>query len=484
MQKIQTWYTYLRETADLTPNKFLFGDATRKISALETLALSEHLAARFLSAGIKAGDYVALRAHRNVVTVLALVGLRAIGAVAVLTDPRRPCNAFLTDCLLPLPITAIVEQTEGTRFSVTTADGVSSFDLFALPPVRLSLDARDPSEPSFVIFTSGSTGAKKAVVLPESALICNLIDSAPLGDYSTQDVALGALPLDHVFGLALLTGVFVLRYALFLPKETDVSALLRTIDQEKITRMNGVPSLYLAMCEQAEDHDLSSLRAGFIGGSPIGADRLARIEETLGMTLIPVYGMSECIGISCADAHDSLRVRAEGVGRIYPMNTGAILLPSGREAGPNEEGEICVKGPMRMLGYFGQPLSPDEWLHTGDLGYLDANGVLHLCGRIKDIIIRNGYNLAPTRIENALLSLPGVKAAAVVGLDDPLQGEVPAAMVVSDRDEAALLKELSDRLQKNELPVLIQTVEALPMTASGKPDKTRIREILNKHRNG
>ena len=339
-------------------------------------------------------------------------------------------------------------------------------------------------EPSFVIFTSGSTGAKKAIVLSESALIHNLLDSAPLGDYSTQDIALGALPIDHVFGLALLTGVLVLRYALYFPKSTDVFTLLAAIEREKITRMNGVPSLYLAMCEHAKEYDLSTLRAGFIGGSPIGPERFAFIENTLGMTLIPVYGMSECIGIACTDSHDPQSVRAESVGRFYPMNTGVILSDSGREAAPNEIGEICVKGPMRMLGYLHERLSPDEWLHTGDLGYLDTDGRLHLTGRKKEIIIRNGINLAPIRIENALLSVPGVKAAAVVGLQDPKEGEVPAAMVVSDRKESELLAAIGALLQKNEIPVLLNIVDALPLTASGKPDKKRVLEVLTQCRNG
>ncbi len=484
MQSKRTWYQSLREIADIAPDKVLFGDNARKLTALESLSLSEHMAAKFSALGVKPGDLVALRAHRSVFTVLALLGLRTIGAVVVLTDPRRTCTAYLSETLLPLPVTATVEQTEDTLFSVATSDGFSSFNLFALPPVRLSLGARDAGEPSFVIFTSGSTGAKKAIVLSESALVHNLLDSAPLGDYSTQDIALGALPIDHVFGLALLTGVLVLRYALYFPKSTDVLTLLETIEREKITRMNGVPSLYLTMCKHANEYDLSTLRAGFIGGSPIGPERFAYIEHTLGMTLIPVYGMSECIGIACADSHDPLEVRAESVGRFYPMNTGVILSDSGREAAPNEVGEICVKGPMRMLGYFGQPLSPDEWLHTGDLGYLDTDGRVHLSGRKKEIIIRNGINLAPVRIEKALLSVPGVKAAAVVGVPDPIEGEIPAAMVVSNRKEPELLAAIGALLQKNEIPVLLKIVDALPLTASGKPDKQRVQEVLTQCRNG
>ena len=484
MRTIKTLHEYIKDTAERTPDKYLFGDETHHISALETLSVTEHLSARFLSYGIGAGDYVALRANRTLFSIFALFGLRAIGAVVVLTDPRQKPTAFLSECLLPLPVSAIVEQTGDTAFSVSSAAGVNRFDLFALPPSRLSLPPRDVNEPAFVIFTSGSTGEKKAVVLSESCLICNLIDSEPLGDYSPFDVALGALPIDHIFGLVLLCGVAVLSYALYLPKATDVPSLLNAIETARVTRMNGVPSLYLSMCEHAEKYDLSSLRAGFIGGSPIDPQRFTGIEDTLQMTLIPVYGMSECVGIACANSRDPREIRANGVGRFYPMNTGAVLLGNGNEAAPYEEGEICVKGPMRMLGYFGQPLSPDEWFRTGDLGYYDPNGGVHLTGRKKDIIIRNGNNLVPFRIEQAFLSVPGVDAAAVVGLPDDVQGEVPAAMVVSSRDERQLLSAVSEKLAKNELPVILKCVEALPLTASGKPDKPRVREALMQCRIG
>lgn len=333
--------------------------------------------------------------------------------------------------------------------------------------------------PAFLIFTSGSTGKRKAVVLSESNLVNNLIDSAPLGLYSPDDIALGARPIDHVFGLVLLCGAAVLQYALYFPENTAVPTLLAAIEKERITRMNGVPSLYLALCEQKDGYDLSSLRAGFIGGSVSTEQQIVEIESALGITLVPVYGMSECIGIACQDGHAEQKTRVQGVGRFYDMNDGAILDGNGEPVPQGAEGEICVKGPMRMLGYYGQPMDKDEYLHTGDLGYLDENRVLHLTGRIKDIIIRNGYNLSPCRIENALLSLPNVSAAAVVGIPDGRQGEVPAAMVVGTGTEEALLSGLVPLLRKNELPAAIRFVDALPLTGSGKPDKTRIREMLS-----
>lgn len=304
-----------------------------------------------------------------------------------------------------------------------------------------------------------------------------------MGGYVEDDVALGALPLCHVFGLALLTGAVVLCHSLYIMPGNDLDALLRVIATQRITRMNGVPSLYLNMAAQRERYDLSSLRVGFIGGAPCTAEQFEAIETELNMTLVPVYGMSECVGISCASFRDPREERIGGVGRFYPMNEGIILLPDGAPAQTGEIGEICVRGSMRFLGYCREEqtreaVDEEGFLHTGDLGYLDERGVLHLTGRKKDIIIRNGINLSPRKIEEALLSIPGVVEAMVVGINHPVQGEVPCAIAVTSRTELELLALLTRRLNKNEIPMGIHIVDKLPRTVSGKSDKEKIREVL------
>ena len=463
----RTLLSYLNTLSEREPEKRLLGEATGWLTAAETLHTVERLGRVFVSLGLRPGELAALRAERGVNTALALFALRAAGVLTVLTGPRQTIEETLSSCEAEIAPRAMIECT-GDGFSVRI-DGRSHL-VSLRDEAGAALPESSPYDPAFVIFTSGSTGKSKAVVLCEHNLISNLLDSQPLGAYFDDDIALGALPLEHVFGLVLLCGVAVLGYAVYFPEKTDIPGLLRCIEKEKITRMNGVPSLYLALAEHAADCDLSSLRAGFIGGGPVTAAQFAHIEKVLGLTLIPVYGMSECIGISCASWRERQAARANGVGRPYSMNELRLLAP---------EGEIAVRGPMRMLGYYGdKPLPPEAFFPTGDLGYLDAEGVLHLSGRKKEIIIRNGNKLSPRRIEDALLSLPGVTAAAVVGLPDEKQGEVPCAMAVGAVDEGAL----HALLHKNEWPVGILRVEALPLTASGKPDKETIREVLRRWR--
>ena len=457
----------MKKLAEQEPEKRLLGGDARWYSAAEVLRTAE-AAARVLSLlGLRPGEPALLAADRSAETAILLFALRAAGALVVLHDPREESDHALAFCEAQISPRVCIRRSAAASFSVRIDGRTETLtlgeDASVVDPVP-----GNPFAPAFVIFTSGSTGKSKAVVLCENNLISNLLDSRPLGAYENNDIALGALPLNHVFGLVLLAGTAVLGYAVFFPEKTGIPELLACIEKEKITRMNGVPSLYLAMAEQSGSCDLRSLRTGFIGGGPVTPEQFARMEHALGMTLIPVYGMSECVGVSCASYLDPQAERAAGVGKIYPMNEVRILAPEGCE------GEILVRGPMRMLGYYGHPLPQDAFFPTGDLGYLDERGILHLSGRKKEIIIRNGNNLSPGRIEDTLLHMNSVRAAAVVGLPDEKQGEVPFAMIVGDVDERLLHALLS----KNEWPAGILRVSALPLTASGKPDKQKIREVL------
>ena len=199
-----------------------------------------------------------------------------------------------------------------------------------------------------------------------------------------------------------------------------------------------------------------------------------RIEEKLKIRLVPVYGMSECIGIACGDYRDRAEKRCDNVGKVYSMNEVKI----------SEEGEICVKSPAKALGYLqGERITElEEWLHTGDLGYIDEEGYVHISGRKKDIIIRNGNNISSAKIESELLKLKYIETAAVVCGRDEKAGEVPCALVVlkagEARTEAEIIKDLQGSLTKIELPAKIGFAEELPLTSTGKTDKERIKKLF------
>ena len=475
-----TLYDFLRKLQERAADKRLLGDRAGWLTVRQVLERVEELAGIFHQLGVRQGDMIALRSYRSADTCLLIFALQMLGAAAVLTDFRQEPEDFLCSRGMVLPLRAILSRNAGAAQWLFRAEGqekpLAGIAGEAPPPEAVCTDSKLPG---CIIFTSGSTGESKAVVLSQYNLINNLLDAEPLGDYRFDDVALGALPLDHVFGLVLLTGTVVLGYSVYFPERTDVSCILDTIGWEKITRMNGVPSLYLAMAEQQRGYELSSLRSGFIGGGPCTPEQFISIENALDMTLIPAYGMSECVGITSASWQDPQSIRARRVGRFYARNTGKILRADGLEADPGEEGEICVDSHTRMLGYYGDASPREPLLHTGDLGYIDDDGFIYITGRKKEIIIRNGVNLSPRRIEAAMLSIPGVEDAAVVGLPDAVKGELPWAMAVC-REELrhAVLNVLREKLAKNECPAGVLYVDALPMTPSGKPDKQKIREVL------
>lgn len=471
-----TLYGYLTEYAASAPMDRLLGEDGAWLTAAETRRLVDRTAAALLRLGLRPGDMAAVKTGQSVQTALWLFALSAAGAAAVLCDPREDPG---TRCA-GIPVKAVLAD---GRYTDLSSGQTAGLDPFSLPDAPLERPFEDPLAPGFVIFTSGSTGGQKAVVLSQSSLICNLLDSRPLGDYRQGDIALGAAPLSHVFGLVLLAGTVVLRYALYLLAEKGTEAVLSAIQAQGITRMNGVPSLYLAMAERQAGYDLHTLRAGFVGGAPWTPEQFRRAERALGMTLISVYGMSECVGIACASFRDPQAERAAGVGRPYPMNRVRVADEGGASLPAGTVGEICVSGPMRMIGYLDRAdtnaaIDGDGFLHTGDLGFLDGVGVLHLTGRKKDIIIRNGVNLSARKIERAMLSIPGVAAAAVVGLPHEPAGELPYAMAAASVSKADILSALSGLLAKNELPADILLVDAIPLNAAGKADKQTVREVL------
>lgn len=485
---IHTICWYLHCLALERPQLPLLGDEGGWLTAEQADDFVEAGADLLYASGLRPGTLAILPARRTVNTVLALLCLQRVGAVTILTDPREKPEQMLSSYVPPLSAPFRLEAEGSTQRPILLLSRAGNDTPLRLPLVSSGCTPApaydDPNAPAFYIFTSGSCGQKKAVILSQGNLVSNLLDSAPLGGYSEDDVALGAVPMDHVFGLALLTGAVVLRHRLYLTSAAAPEELLQIVAKEKVTRMNGVPSLYLAMAKKAKAGEVRTLRVGYIGGAPWTAEQFRHIESALGMTLVPVYGMSECIGISCASYRATQAKRMAGVGPFYPANQGKILCEDGSPALPGEEGEICIRGPMRMLGYqdpaqTAQAVDADGFFHTGDLGFVDKTGTLYLTGRKKDIIIRNGVNLSPRRIEEALLSLLGVQGAAVVGLPDELHGELPWAAVVCGAEVLPhIMDGLRPLLPKNELPAGIMWVNALPMTGSGKPDKKAVKGLI------
>lgn len=488
-------YTYFREyAAQCGTDRFLF-DEDRCYTVEEAFREAIAIGNRLHDLGVREGSLVALRSTRSLDAYLIFLALEFLGATAVLTNPHQTVRDFLVEASAPfdVPFTITNEAAAGGISAngdwQVVGHGALEIGYPGRSEVQRFPEGSDLTSPAVIVFTSGSTGKNKGAMLSQQALLQYAEDSTVLPWHAPDDIAIVTLPTQHGFALCLLVAAFVARYALFFPRDMHAEYVLACIEKYRITRINGVPSFFyvLARANEGQNRDIRSLRTGFTAGAPIIPRQHRYIEQVLGITLHPLYGMSECISISCTSPLDSDQQRYTTVGKFH-RNAGCIADADGHVLPAGQEGEICVSGPAILCGYYNDPeatrqaIDPQGRLHTGDLGYVDEDGYLHISGRIKDIIIRNGINLSPARIERSICSVPQVEAAAVVGVRHEMLGEAPCALVVlregCEMTAEELKKILLAQMPKNEVPVTILFGNHIPLNKIGKVDKKKVKEMF------
>ncbi len=471
------------------PNKVLLIDENKVMTRADVLSEADRLAAALRAYGVGEGDVVALRSSLCPDTVIRMIALDALGAQIMMTEIHsraadllsangiRGVAYILTDESGHL----ILENGSGGLLGKVTADRAE----------MCTFDEHDENAPFISVLTAGSTGHRKAVVLSRRAVMAQPADAAVLFDEDGNDIAAAVMPLNHVLGLATVMNALYCGHGLFFPSSVKGSHILECIERYRISLIYAVPTFFLSLLQNGmyKTRDISSLRLGMVAGGPCTEEQMMRIERELGICLVPSYGMSECMGATAMSFSDPIEERACGVGRVSPMAEIRITGEDGGRMPCGAIGEIYMRGGSLMLGYYGdgratrEVIDDDGWLHTGDLGHFDERGILFLDGRKKDIIIRGGENIAGIVIEYALLAVPGVYRACVVGVPDEIYGEVPAAMVVLDAGAALteedMYEQLKSRLRKHEIPAFIAIADSLPLTTAGKTDKNAVKEILS-----
>lgn len=469
-----TLYDYLKLHAKGNGEKSYFITETETMTYAQAYAVVNGLADSFEALGIKRGTVVALRATRSPQTIMLITALGALGALVALTDPHESVKSFISESGVDIkPEYYVTDENGGWCVLCGQSENKIAFDCGG-SVVELPRSA--PNDPFIIIFTSGSTGKAKAVVLSHRNCIANPVDAMPLFKQNASDRAIVLLPLNHVFGFAVAVCATFCGHDLMFPEKLDSDYIMSCIERYKISVVYAVPSFFLGLLRDGAHrrYDLKSLRLGLMAGAPFTAEQLKYIEGELGLQLMPGYGMSECVGISTMNYGASVEERSTGVGRIYPMT----------ELKTTDSGEICVRGAMLMLGYYNdekatkEAIDEDGWLHTGDLGILDEKGYLHIKGRIKDVIIRNGNNLSPVTIEQKLMQLPQIEDVCVVGIKDGKEGEVPAALIVLNDGAAIGEVDFNGCLTKIEQPKYIKIADKIPLTSAGKCDKQKVRAMF------
>lgn len=345
-------------------------------------------------------------------------------------------------------------------------------------------------------YTSGTTGFPKGVMLTHFNVINNGFNIGECMKFTERDRLCIPVPFFHCFGCVLGVMASVTHGTTMVPVETfDPLRVLQTIEKERCTAVHGVPTMFIAELEHPDfaSFDLSSLRTGIMAGSVCPIEVMKRAVKDMNLTEITsVYGQTESSpGITQTRTEDSIELRVSTVGRALPGAEVKIVdIETGAELPPGKQGELCARGYMVMRGYYKMPeetakvIDTDGWLHTGDLAIMDENGYCKITGRIKQMIIRGGENIYPREIEEYLYTHPGISDVQVYGVPDRKYGEQVMAAVIVKKGTTLTEDDIRNycrgRIANYKIPKYIKFVDTYPMTASGKIQKFKLREMAIK----
>lgn len=342
-------------------------------------------------------------------------------------------------------------------------------------------------------YTSGTTGFPKGVMLTHHNILNNGLATGQCMNFSSDDRLCVCVPLFHCFGCVLaLCSVITHGATMVIVENFDPLMVLASVQKEKCTALYGVPTMFISELNHPMFNmfDLSSLRTGIMAGSVCPIETMNEVMSKMNMSeIIIVYGLTESSpGMTATRTSDPPDIRSQTVGKAYPAVEVKVADPeSGIELKPGEQGELCCRGYNVMKGYYKNPgatakaIDPDGWLHSGDLGVMDEAGYFKVTGRIKDMIIRGGENVYPREIENYLYTMPQIQAVEVVGVASPKYGEEVGAFIKKRQGTELNGEDVTDfcrgKISRYKIPKYIFFVDDYPMTASGKIQKYKLREL-------
>ncbi|HXZ94562.1 MAG TPA: AMP-binding protein [Dehalococcoidia bacterium] len=485
--------------------------------------------------GISKGDRVAVQMPNNPEVLFAFPAIYKIGAVVVPLNPLlrpdqaayiyRDCGAkaILTSSDFVVRVLEAQKQTPNLQHIILTdrddvPGAISYCNVMSTNSDDLTIEQTDNNDVAALIYTAGTTGPPKGVMHTHYSLYINALffyeyvlvhrsttlqlNSRALNAKTLQFnevaqrvsgvnramVSLGVLPLSHSFGIAFSnTSNFVGGKSILL-RWWNVEEALKAIQTFRVTQMAAVPTMYIQMLEFPElaKYDLSSLDDCQCGAAPLPVEVALRWKEKVGVDIREGWGLTES-GATTTGQPGDLPPKYGSIGKcLLKCNTIKVFDGKGQELPPGQQGEIVVKGPTLMKGYWNLPEETaktikDGWLYTGDIGYMDEDGYFYITGRKKDIIIRGGENVSPVEVEEVLLQHPAVAEAGVVGIPDAVYGEEIKACVVikpgKHVNEEELIAFCKDRLPTFKLPKKVQFMKSLPRNILGKVLRAELRQL-------
>jgi len=499
------------DLASEPPARIDFVDLRRRVDAL---------AKGLIASGIEPGDRVAIWAPNCWEWVVALLGLQSAGAVLVPLNTRykgleaadilrrsRARMLFTVEGFLGNDYVSMLdaagrpeslERIVLLRDTGSRPNGASFLDELLAEGTIIDDDELDErvagiggSDVSDMLFTSGTTGAPKGVVQTHAATLRAFLDWSTLVGLSSDDRYLIINPFFHSFGYkagilaCLMTGATMVPLPVF-----DVDAAVDAIESERISMIPGPPTLYQTLLHHPrfDRTRVDTLRLAVTGAAVVPVELVVAMQAELGFeTVLTAYGLTEASGVvTVCRSDDSPETIAATSGRAIPGVEVIVVDDDGDRLGVGEPGEVLVRGYNVMREYFEDPaqtaeaIDADGWLHTGDVGTLDADGYLKITDRTKDMFIVGGFNAYPAEIESLLLAHPGIAQVAVVGVPDERQGEVGVAFAVpvlgAVLDPTEVIGWAREHMANYKVPRRVEVVDALPLNASGKVLKFELRD--------
>ena len=458
-------------------------------------------AAHLYKLGLAKGERVALWGYNSTNWLIAFFGIVRAGGVAVLVNYSASIDDTaellksvdarfvvcgdngqtkrMDDAIAVLAKAADIPLERCIDVRAKALDLTVFAKMQGLPEQRTADEAGDTA---FIIFTSGTTSCPKAVCISQRALTtdAHALEACLEGEMGPSVCV--SVPLFHILGLLTSYVYLTCGSCVCLPANFKADTLVTTIGAHAVSDMAAVGAVYQGLADTGgfTDQVVPNLRLCLIAGGMSTPVQMMRMELVFAnATFINMYGQSEGAPLSMVRPSDLVELRASTVGRAVPGVSLRIAGPGG-EVPQGEVGEVLACGDCLMCGYEGlppedQPIDDDGWLHTGDLGYLDADGYLHLAGRLKDVIIRGGENIAPSEIETELTGIEGIRDAKVMGAPHPIFGESVEACVAMEAgatfDSDGITKSLRARIPRYKVPAHIFDYDAFPLNVNGKIDQ-------------
>ncbi|WP_331737020.1 AMP-binding protein (plasmid) [Streptomyces canus] len=480
----------------------------RTLSYGELAALVRGIAAGLVAEGIGKGDVVALHSPNTVLFPVVLYATTTAGGTVTtlspLATPAEIAKQLIdSEARLMVSVSALVETARaavelvrrqtGRDIEILVcdrADGHRSV-LELLSDGDVPAFELDPAVDVAVLpYSSGTTGVPKGVMLTHANLCTNLEQLNGLHRVGENDRVIAILPFFHIFGLTALVNSALRRGAtVYVHARFDLDAFLGSLERDRITHAYVAPPVMLALAKHPAvgNLDLSHLRRIICAAAPLDAGLQAAVADRLGVEVGQAYGMTELSPASHIHADGNRDEPVACVGHLLPSTQARLVDPfTGLDVAAGEPGEVWIRGPQVMKGYFGRPeatdatVDADGWLHTGDIGRVDEDGNWFIVDRVKELIKYKGYQVAPAELEAILVQHPGIADAAVIGVNDEEGNEIPKAFVVPVTgvpiSAAAVMAHVEGQVAPYKRIRRVEFIEAVPKAASGKILRRQLRE--------